>query len=141
MRGRLFAAGLVVNALLCLTALGWLAWITFEPRYWFPDAFAEKGERGERGPRGEQGPRGAIGPRGPVGPSVREAIEAVEADIGDLEGRIADLESAVGVSELQSQVDELGSELEDVASIVDNICSELLLSDVEPLNDLYYGAC
>jgi hypothetical protein len=124
----------IVNGLLTLTALGWLAWLTVEPQDWFPDAFAEKGERGAPGPRGGRGPRGAIGPQGPVGPTVEEAI-------GHLESRLEELELGISATDLQTSIDEIQSELQDVSDKVENVCSELLLSSVEPLTDIYYAAC
>ena len=141
MRGRLFAAALIVNALLSLTALGWLAWITAEPSYWFPDAFAEKGERGDRGPTGKRGPRGAVGPRGPAGPTVEEALEEVNSRISNLETDLVSLEAGISTSELQNQIDEIESSVQDVSDKMENLCSELLVSSIEPLNDLYYSAC
>jgi hypothetical protein len=45
---RALLALLVTNLILSLTALGWLAWITAEPRHWFADAYAAKGPTGER---------------------------------------------------------------------------------------------
>ena len=50
-------AALAASLLLNLAALGWVAWIVAEPAYWFPNAFAEKGEQGDQGPRGQPGPR------------------------------------------------------------------------------------
>jgi hypothetical protein len=41
---RILAVLLIANAVLVLLTLGWLTWITLEPRYWFPAAYAEKGE-------------------------------------------------------------------------------------------------
>jgi len=38
--------------------IGWLTWITVEPRYWFPGAYAEQGPSGDKGPRGDSGPSG-----------------------------------------------------------------------------------
>jgi hypothetical protein len=130
----MLVAALAASLLLNLAALGWLAWVVAEPAYWFPDAFAEKGEKGDRGPPGQRGPRGAVGPPGPVGPSVEDVVS-------DLELRIEELESGASTTDLQAQMDEVASDLQDVVDRVENICSELLLSGVEPLNDVYYGAC
>ena len=71
-----------------------------------------------------------VGPAGPVGPDAEDAIAALSSDLEDVTGRIDDLESASGGSELEAEIDELRTTLDD-------ICSGLLQSDVEPLNDIY----
>src|SRR5687768_3750634 len=93
---RLLAASLVANALLCLLTLGWLAWITVDPEYWFAGAYAEKGERGDRGPVGPVGPPG---PEGPVGPDAADAIYSLEDELGSLEARLQDVETSFDVSD------------------------------------------
>jgi len=72
LRSRAVLVLLVINLAATLVAIGWLAWISSSPRYWFPGAYAAKGERGDLGPRG---PRGPVGPPGPVGPDAASAIE------------------------------------------------------------------
>ena len=108
---RSLVALLVVNALLSLTALGWLAWIIVEPRDWFPGAYAEKGPTGDPGPRGPIGPQG---PPGPVGPDAEEAIAEIESRLDDLEGYVQDTD----VADVESRVS-------DLESTVQSMCIDL----------------
>jgi hypothetical protein len=129
--------GLVLNGLLTLTALGWLAWISVAPRYWFPGAYAAQGPRGEEGPRGERGPEG---PAGPVGPDAADAIDELSLEVTDLsermetiEGELSDLQGMAGSSELESAV-------EDVQNTVSAICDELSYYE-GALADIWLAAC
>jgi hypothetical protein len=128
---RLLIASLAVNLVLGLAAVGWVTWIVIAPKYWFPGAYAGKGERGDRGPRGPVGP---LGPAGPVGPDAADAIYELEGTLDDLSVRLDDLEAGSGTSELQYNIDSVDSKVED-------ICDALLYSEIEPLNDIYYNAC
>jgi hypothetical protein len=128
---RFVSAALAASLVLNLAVIGWLGWIVADPSYWFPGAYAEQGERGPSGPRG---PRGPVGPPGPVGPDAEDAVAGLSSDVDDLSARIDDLEGGVGTSELQNEID-------DLRTIVEGICGELQLSEIEPLNDIYYAAC
>jgi len=77
-RTRLLIPALIVNPLLVLVALGWLAWVTTSPRYWSPGAYAARGPASDQGPRGEQGP---VDPAGPVGPGAEDAIASLESEL------------------------------------------------------------
>jgi hypothetical protein len=46
------SGSLSLGLALAAGAFAWTAWIVFQPRYWFADAYAEKGPRGDPGPRG-----------------------------------------------------------------------------------------
>ena len=107
---RAIVALLVANLILSVIALGWLAWITADPQYWFPSAYAQQGPRGEQGPRGPVGPEG---PEGPVGPDAASAIDELSFGLDDVSSRLDDLESGVGSSDLQITVDELQSAVND----------------------------
>ena len=148
---RWLIALLVVNSLLSLTTLGWLAWITFEPRYWFAAAYAEKGPRGDPGPRGERGP---VGPTGPVGPDAETAVAEIAGELEDVRfhlegvsGDLDDLARGFSTTELQSQVDDLASQLEDASSAVDDVRSDLddLCDEFSyysgALQDIWFAAC
>jgi hypothetical protein len=52
----------VVNGVLALVALGWLAWIAADPQYWFPGAYAQKGDRVTPGRVAHKGPKVPLGP-------------------------------------------------------------------------------
>jgi len=124
---------LVVNLVLSLAALGWLTWITVEPRYWFEDAYAEKGPRGDIGPRG---PGGLPGPQGPVGPDAEEAVGALDDRVTELEGLIA----STGVSDVESRLSEVESSVSDVESTVSDVCTAF--SGYEgAFGDIYLSAC
>jgi hypothetical protein len=103
---RLLIALLAVSLALNVAALGWLAWIVADPHYWFPDAYAEKGEQGDRGPRGPAGPPG---PPGPVGPDAEEAVSALDGELTDL----------------SSEVDRLRTELDALSTAFDDLCSAI----------------
>jgi hypothetical protein len=82
---------LVLNLVLSLAALGWLAAITFQPHSFLAAAYAQKGERGDPGPRG---PGGAEGPPGPVGPDAQSAIDDLSSRVDDLEGYVQETDVA-----------------------------------------------
>jgi hypothetical protein len=130
-RSHLLIVAVVASLALNVVALGWLAWIVADPSYWFPGAYAE---RGDRGPAGPLGPRGPVGPPGPVGPDAEDAVSSLSTDLEDLSARVDDLESGGGTSDLQSEID-------DLSTTVESICSEFSFSDLEPLNDIYFAAC
>jgi hypothetical protein len=110
---------------LALVATGWLAWVVADPRYWFPDAFAEQGPRGEEGPRGERGPRGPAGPVGEAGPGVDDvqaiadealaSVDDVQTQVDDLSSRVDNLEG-VDVYDLDSRLSEVESRVEEACS-------------------------
>jgi hypothetical protein len=116
-RLRYLSVGLGLTALLAVLAVGWLAWIAADPRFWFPDAFAEQGPRGDEGPRGERGPRGPIGLRGETGPGVDDAQSTAD-------------EALAGVDDAQTQIDDLSSRVDNLEG-VDVYDLESRLSEVE----------
>jgi hypothetical protein len=116
-RLRYLSVGLGLTALLAVFAIGWLAWIAADPRYWFPEAFAEQGPRGDVGPRGERGPRGPIGLRGEGGPGVEDAQSTAD-------------EALARVDEAQTQIDDLSSRVDNLEG-VDIYDVERRLSEVE----------
>jgi hypothetical protein len=136
---------------LSVLAIGWTTWIVAEPRYWFPGAYAQKGERGDKGPRGPLGPPG---PSGPVGPEAADVILDLEASISGVETRLEelasdldDLENHSGITQLESDVEEaqrLASEAKDAAEEVENtvsaICDQFFLYP-GALEDIYISAC
>src|SRR4051812_48381522 len=130
---RLGLAGIAVSLALGLIAVGWLAWISTSPRYWFPDAYAAKGPTGDRGPRGSVGPEG---PPGPVGPDAADAISALQSDLEDVTSRLDDLESSVTDLQDETGTSTLETDVLDVQQKVNNMCDELSLSDGE-LYDIY----
>jgi hypothetical protein len=99
---------LVATAAIALTAIGLIAWIAADPQYWFPGAYAAKGQQGDVGPRG---PRGASGPPGPVGPDA-------EAAISDLSDRLDDLETGTG-DQADSSVTDLSDKLSTICDAID----------------------
>jgi hypothetical protein len=89
-RRRLLVTLLTISLVLNVAAIGWLGWIVADPQYWFPDAYAEKGQQGDRGPRGPVGPPG---PPGPVGPDAEDAFSALDGQLTDLTSEVEDLRS------------------------------------------------
>ena len=63
-RVHVLTAAVAVVGVLAVVAIGWLIWITTDPGYWFPGAYADHPARGERGPPGQPGPRGFGGRKG-----------------------------------------------------------------------------
>jgi hypothetical protein len=115
---------LLANLVLTLTALGWLAWISLEPRHWFADAYAAKGPTGDLGPRGPIGPSG---PPGPVGPDAADAVDALDLRVSDLENGLV---AGVDVSDLDARL----SDLED---IVTSVCDAFTYSYNQSIVDIY----
>jgi hypothetical protein len=113
-----------------LVALGWLAWISASPRYWFPDAYAQKGDRGAPGPRG---PRGSAGPPGPVGPDASSAIDDLDSRISDLEDSLDTLENEAGGSTIESDV-------QDATDKLDAVCTALS-GYGGAFEEIYFSAC
>ena len=135
---RVLGAALAASLLLNVAALAWVSWIVAEPAYWFPGAYAERGDQGPVGPRG---PRGPVGPPGPVGPDAEEAVASLESDLADVTSTVDDLSSRLDDLEANAGTSDLESELSDVQTKVGAICDELFNSDVDVLNDIYYAAC
>jgi hypothetical protein len=108
MRRRALTIALAVSLGLNAVALGWLTWAVSVPSYWFPGAYAERGDEGPRGPRG---PRGPAGPPGPVGPDAEDAVFTLESDIEELRGELADA---------QEQAETATSQLEELCSAISN---------------------
>ena len=120
LRSRRALALIAVNAVLTLVAIGWLTWLSLEPRYWFPGAYAQEGPRGDEGPRGE---RGSPGPPGPVGPSADDEGLALEGQLTDLEGEITALESQL--ADTQSELEDAVSSLDDAANTLSDLCDAI----------------
>jgi hypothetical protein len=87
---RLLVAVLAATLAANVAAIGWLTWIVVAPEYWFPGAYAEKGEQGDRGPRGPVGPPG---PPGPVGPDAEDAVATLDGQLTDVSSEVEDLRS------------------------------------------------
>lgn len=131
---------LVINLVLSVTALGWLAWITLEPRHWFADAYAAKGPTGDAGPRGSIGPQG---PAGPVGPDAADAIDELDFRVSDLE---AGLVAGVDVADLEGRVEGLelidpDTRITDLEDTVSSMCDEMSFSSITAIQDIYFSAC
>jgi hypothetical protein len=133
---RLVIAGFVLNLVLAAVALGWLAWISAAPRYWFPDAYAAQGPRGEQGPRGDQGP---VGPEGPVGPDAADAIDEITAELSDVSDRVDTLEGDLSSLRSESGTSDIEADVIDTRDKVEAICDQLL--QYPGLEDIYYAAC
>lgn len=136
-RRRAVVALLVLNLAATLTALGWLALISASPRYWFPGAYAQKGDRGDPGPRG---PRGVAGPPGPVGPDAQSAIDdldsrllVLEDSVDTLQSDLIDLQNESGFSTLETDVEETTARLDDVCSAFANYAGAF--------EEIYLTAC
>lgn len=157
-RGRLLIASLAVNAALVLAALGWLAWISVAPQYWFPDAYSAQGPAGDKGPRGDPGPEG---PPGPVGPDAADEVASVQSSLDDLSGtvdnlsstvddlsstvddlstRLDDIENGTGTTTFSSDIQQLQSDLDDLTATVTDICDQFAAYS-GPLQDIYLAAC
>lgn len=141
---RLLAVSLIANGMLVLLTLGWLTWITVEPKYWFPDAYAEKGEPGDRGPVGPVGPPG---PEGPVGPDAEDAIAAVAADLEavgstleEVQTELDDLESGFSTSELETRLASAEQQLNDLCQEI-GISNYTIGTELEELISNMYAAC
>lgn len=68
----------VGNVVVTLLVIAWGVSVAAAPTFWFPGAYAEKGEQGDQGPLGDRGPRGRRGPVGPAGPDVADALSEVQ---------------------------------------------------------------
>jgi peptidoglycan hydrolase CwlO-like protein len=121
---RLLVAVLVVSLAVNAAAIGWLSWIVADPEYWFPGAYAEKGQRGDRGPRGPVGP---AGPPGPVGPDAEDAFSTLDGQLSDVTSEVEDLTSEV--EDLRSELDELCSAISS-AYVGANPATEEMLFDL-----------
>jgi outer membrane murein-binding lipoprotein Lpp len=113
-----------VSLIVALGAAGIAASMAVAPHFWFPGAFAERGEQGPIGPRGRQGPQG---PEGPVGPDAEDAIASVSSDVDDVASsvddlslRLDDLEIGAG-DQAAASVDDLSPSVDDVSSSVDDL--------------------
>ena len=137
MRSRLPLLAAFVALAVALIGVGGLAWVIADPQYWFPGAYAEKGDRGDRGPRG---PRGLVGPPGPVGPDAEEAIFAIQGDLEDISSRLDELEGGTSATEIQNEIDALQSAIDDICSAIGNT-TYTLGTELEELIDSMYAAC
>jgi hypothetical protein len=136
-RRRALLVLLILNLAATLTALGWLAWISASPRYWFPDAYAQKGDRGDPGPRG---PRGRIGPQGPLGDTAEGAVADLDSRVTDLEDSVGTLQSDLDDLQNESGVSTLESDVQDATTKLDDICTALS-GYGGAFEDIYISAC
>ena len=125
-RRRVLIAVLVLNVLLAVVAIGWVAWISLEPRYWFPGAYAPKGAPGDQGLRGPEGPRGAPGPVGP------DAVAVINV-FGE---RLASLENEPLPSDLTLEIERMRRRVETLEMRLDEVCSAIAQASVSA-----EGAC
>lgn len=107
------------NVILSGLLIIWGISVVSAPKFWFADAYAEKGERGDQGPEGEEGPRGPRGPVGPAGPDVDEALDGV----ADLDARVEDLEDLT--DELETLTDVWSSNASQTDELAYNTCTAL----------------
>lgn len=111
----------------CITALSAASlatWFAVDPEYWFPGAYAAKGERGDPGPVGPPGPRGKPGP---VGPSAARSISGLEARLSEAEGELD------SIGELDSSFSDLETRIEEVEENLFTLCrdAENVFEDTE----------
>ena len=106
-----FSIPLLLTAVVAVTAIGLIVWMAADPQYWFPGAYAAKGERGDVGPRGRQGPPG------PPGPDAATAIDDLSSTVDDLSSRLDDLETGTG-DQAASSVDDLKTALTDLCDAI-----------------------
>jgi hypothetical protein len=137
-RPRVLAVALIVNGVLAIAALGWIAWIATSPRCWFADAYAAQGPQGEKGPRGDDGP---AGPAGPVGPDAADAISSLESDLSDLTDRVDTLESDLSTLQDEAGTSTLEDDVQQVSQTIGDVCDALLSSESFALQDIYSAAC
>lgn len=108
------AIPLLLTAAVALTAIGLIVWMAAKPQYWFPDAYAAKGESGDIGSGGPQGPPG---PPGPVGPEAATTIDDLSSTVDELSTRLDDLETGTG-DQAASSVDDLKTALTDLCDAI-----------------------
>lgn len=134
----------LLTAIACLalaTSLvlgGLLAWVLVDPQHWFPDAYAQQGDRGPVGPAGPPGPQG---PPGPVGPDAEAAIDDLSLRVDDLESSLSDLADHAGGTTLEGDVDQLRDDVDSVQQTVSDLCDAFINSDNVSLNDVNAYAC
>ena len=91
---------LVVNLILSLAALGWMAWISAEPARWFDDVYA-------------------------VSAQANESAGELEVALAEIGSRLGEIETTVGDTETAgSELEERVGEVEDTLS---GVCSTLFL--------------
>lgn len=115
---RPWIAATTVSLVLAIGCAGVLTWVLIDPQYWFPSAYAQKGEPGDRGSRGPVGPPG---PAGPVGPSAGSAIDDLSSQVDDLSSQVDDISSRLDDAETGTG-DQASMSLDDVATTVQSIC-------------------
>jgi hypothetical protein len=131
----------VIACLALATSLvlgGLLTWVLVDPQHWFPDAYAQQGDRGPVGP---QGPPGPEGPPGPVGPDAEVAIDDLSSQVDDLSSRVDDLESSLSDLSDHSGGTTLEDDLDSVQQTVSDLCDAFINSDNASLNDVNAYAC
>jgi hypothetical protein len=136
-RRRAVLALIAFNLFASLVALGWLAWISASPRYWFPQAYAQKGDRGDQGPRGQQGP---AGPPGPVGPDAQSAIDDLDVRLSDLEGSVETLQSDLSDLQDESGFSTLETDVQDTTTKLNDLC-DAFANYSGALEEIYLSAC
>lgn len=126
----LIVGNVVLSALLVI----WGISVVAAPKFWFPGAYAEKGERGDKGPEGDEGPRGPRGPVGPAGPDVDEALNMSY----ELDDRTVKLQRQV--EDLETWLDSLSGTAYMTADAASLTCSTLSdLMDTLEEGEFIYG--
>ena len=115
---------IIGNVVLSSLLIVWGISVVSAPKFWFPGAYAEKGERGDKGPEGDKGPKGNKGPRGPRGPGVNAFLSR----IGDLEYQISDLDSRL--DETESAATEAYDYATDVCGNTEELLEILVDADI-----------
>jgi hypothetical protein len=136
-RTRVLIALSIANLVLVGVALGWLAWMSASPRYWFRDAYAQKGDRGDPGPRGPVGP---AGPPGPVGPDAQTAIDDLDARLADVEDSVSTLQSDLSDLEDKSGFSTLETDVQDTTSKLNDVC-DAFANYSGAFEEIYLSAC
>jgi hypothetical protein len=128
---------LAATTAVALTSVGLIVWIAADPQYWFPDAYAQQGDRGDPGPRG---PRGLIGPQGPVGDTAEGAVADLDSRVTDLEDSVGTVQSDLDDLQNESGISTLESDVQDATTKLDDICTALS-GYGGPFEDIYISAC
>jgi len=124
---------LVVNLVLSVVALIWLAWMTVEPPGSVGDAVSWSR------PAAEEHADTVDARLAGVEVAIDDAdLDAVESDLSDLDARVAELEGssegedlATTLDDLQSSVDDLDSRVNDVEAQVGTTDAETEIADLE----------
>jgi hypothetical protein len=118
---------LTVNVLLSLVAIGWVAWIVFEPETWIGELAGPEGPPGPKGDPGPQGPPGEPGAQGEPGTPGSsldtQTLDLLSQRVGALENQLnAPDRGQLGTQRLQARIERLENRLREV-------CGQLRLSN------------